>query len=33
MLPNYKLVATNVWPYGFKTVDGYHSEIMLFKRR
>lgn len=32
MLPNYKLVETNVYPYGFKTVDGFHSEIMLFKR-
>jgi len=32
MLPGYKLVDTNVWPYGFKTVDDYHSEIMLFKK-
>ncbi|MGO2074584.1 MAG: putative sugar O-methyltransferase [Pseudoalteromonas sp.] len=32
MLPNYSLIETNVYPYGFKTVDGFHSEIMLFKR-
>lgn len=32
MLPNYRLVENNVWPYGFKTVDDYHSEIMLFKK-
>lgn len=32
MLPNYNLVETNVYPYGFKTVDGFHSEVMLFKR-
>lgn len=33
MLPDYDLVETNVYPYGYKTVDGFHSEIMLFKRR
>ncbi|GAB6069741.1 hypothetical protein JCM30760_08380 [Thiomicrorhabdus hydrogeniphila] len=33
MLPDYDLIETNVYPYGFKTVDGYHSELMLFKRR
>lgn len=33
MLPGYDLLETNVYPYGFKTVDGYHSELMLFKRR
>lgn len=33
MLPGYQLVETNVMPYGFKTVDGFHSEIMLFKRK
>ena len=33
MLPEYELVETNVWPFGFKTVDEYHSELMLFKRR
>lgn len=33
MLTGYDLIATNVIPFGFKTVDGYHSEIMLFKRK
>lgn len=32
MLPNYQLIATNVLPFGFKTVDGFHSELMLFQR-
>lgn len=27
----YELVAQNVMPFGFKTVDGYHSEILIFK--
>jgi len=33
MLSDYDLIATNVIPFGFKTVDGYHSELMLFKRK
>ncbi|MFA6700376.1 MAG: putative sugar O-methyltransferase [Thiomicrospira sp.] len=33
MLIGYDLIDTNVMPFGFKTVDGYHSEIMLFKRK
>lgn len=32
-LPNYELVATNVSPFGFKTVDGFHSELRLYRRR
>ena len=32
MLPNYRLVASNLHPYGFETVDGFHSELLLFKR-
>lgn len=28
----YTLVATNVTQYGYKTVDGFHSELLLFKR-
>lgn len=32
ILKGYSLVEKNVIPYGFKTADGYHSEIMLFKR-
>lgn len=32
MLPNYKLVARNVHPYGYETVDSFHSELQLFRR-
>lgn len=32
MLPNYKLIASNVFPFGYQTVDGYNSELQLFKR-
>ena len=32
MLPNYRLIARNVHPFGYETVDGYHSELMLYKR-
>ena len=32
MLPNYRLVERNVHPFGFETVDGFHSELQLFKR-
>ena len=28
----YKLVATNVYPFGFKTVDGFHSELKIFEK-
>lgn len=33
MLPNYELVARNLVPYGYETVDGFHSELQLFKRK
>lgn len=33
MLPNYRLIDRNVHPFGFETVDGFHSELMLFKRQ
>lgn len=33
MLEGYELVDNNVIPFGFKTVDGFHSELMLFKRK
>lgn len=33
MLTNYDLIARNVHPFGFQTVDGFHSELMLLKRR
>jgi putative sugar O-methyltransferase len=32
MLPNYKLIARNVLTYGYETVDGFHSELQLFRR-
>jgi putative sugar O-methyltransferase len=32
MLSGYRLVASNVHPYGYETVDGFHSELQLFKR-
>jgi putative sugar O-methyltransferase len=31
-LPNYRLVAVNVMPYGYRTVDGFHSELRLYQR-
>ncbi|MDB3935545.1 putative sugar O-methyltransferase [Granulosicoccus sp.] len=33
MLPAYDLVERNIIPFGYKTVDGYNSELMLFKRK
>jgi putative sugar O-methyltransferase len=33
MLPDYEVVETNVFPYGFRTVDGFHSELILLKRK
>lgn len=33
MLPDYRLVATNVFPFGYRTVDGFHSEFRLYERR
>src|SRR2546427_6937488 len=32
MLPGYKLVERNVLPFGYQTVDGYHSELLLLRR-
>jgi len=32
MLPNYELIARNVHPYGFETVDGFHSELQVLRR-
>jgi putative sugar O-methyltransferase len=31
-LPGYRLVATNVHPFGFRTIDGFHSELRLYRR-
>ena len=33
MLPEYELVEKNVIPFGFKTVDDFHSELMLLRRK
>ena len=33
LLPAYDLLATNVYPFGYKTVDGFHSELRLYRRR
>lgn len=32
MLPNYELVERNVYPFGYHTVDGFNSEILLLRR-
>ena len=29
----YKLLSTNVIPFGYKTYDGFHSELFLFVRK
>ena len=31
-LKNYKLISTNVIPFGYRTVDGFHSELRLYER-
>jgi putative sugar O-methyltransferase len=33
LLPGYELQATNVYPFGYRTIDGYHSELRLYRRR
>jgi len=30
-LPDYELITTNVIPYGYQTVDGFHSELRLYR--
>jgi putative sugar O-methyltransferase len=32
-LHGYELVDRNVTPFGFRTADGYHSELLLLRRR
>lgn len=32
MLPGYDLVERNTHPFGYRTVDGFHSELLLFRR-
>jgi putative sugar O-methyltransferase len=29
-LPGYRLQATNVFPFGYRTIDGFHSELRLY---
>jgi hypothetical protein len=31
-LNNYNIIATNVIPFGYRTIDGFHSELRLYKR-
>ncbi|MFK7893113.1 MAG: putative sugar O-methyltransferase [Granulosicoccus sp.] len=33
MLTKYELVEANVFPFGYRTLDGFHSELQLFRRR
>jgi len=33
MLPGYELLERNVLPFGYRTVDGYHSELLLLRRK
>ena len=33
LLNNYRLIDTNVHPYGYATVDGFHSELYLFVKK
>lgn len=30
---HYDLKASNIHPYGYKTVDGFHSELLLYKKK
>jgi putative sugar O-methyltransferase len=33
MLPGYELAERNVLPFGYRTVDGFHSELLLLRCR
>jgi putative sugar O-methyltransferase len=33
MLPDYELIERSTLPFGHRTVDGFHSEVMLLRRR
>jgi len=33
MLPDYELIESNVHPFGYQTVDGFHSELLLFRKK
>jgi len=32
-LPNYGLIATNTIPFGYLTVDNFHSEVRAYERK
>jgi putative sugar O-methyltransferase len=32
MLSNYRLIARNVHPFGYETIDNFHSELLLLER-
>jgi hypothetical protein len=32
-LPNYNIIDRNVYPFGHKTVDGFHSEVLILRRQ
>lgn len=32
LMPNYELIAVNMVPFGYKTVDNFHSELRLYRR-
>lgn len=32
-LPGYRLQATNVFPFGYRTIDGFHSELRLYAKK
>lgn len=32
-LPDYDLIAVNVLPFGFETIDGFNSELRLYRRK
>ncbi|MCG9101358.1 putative sugar O-methyltransferase [Laribacter hongkongensis] len=33
MLPEYDFIGRSIWPFGYKTVDGFNSELLLLRRR
>ena len=33
VLPGYELVERNVIPLGYQTVDGFHSELLLLRKK
>lgn len=33
MIPNYELIERNTFPFGYRTVDNFNSEILLFRKK